>query len=74
MDSGRGIQVDVEDDEIIVTKPGTSFLPAYRMSVDEPRLVLTRSRMKGTIVSPAEFRDQAFGAAVNKARELRWII
>ena len=67
------MQVDIEDDEIVVTKPGTSFLLAYRKSVDQPHLVLTRSRMKGTILSPAlnEFRAQAFHAAVNKALSRR---
>jgi hypothetical protein len=66
----------VEEDEIVVTKPGTNFLLAYRKSVDQPRLVLTRSWMTLTPASRAinEFRALAFQAAVTKARELGWIV
>jgi hypothetical protein len=69
------LQINVEDDEIVVTKPGTAFLLGYRKSVDAPRLVLTRSWMASTPASKAmnEFRGQAFQAAVTKARELGWI-
>ena len=69
------LQVDVEDDEIVVTKPGTRYLLAYRRSNDQPRLVMTRSWMGPTTTAPGinEFRAQAFQAAVNKARELGWI-
>jgi hypothetical protein len=77
MGSGAGeIQLDVEDDEIVVTKPETRYLLTYRKSVDQQRLVMTRSWMKGTIASPArsEFRAQAIQAAVEKARELGWIV
>ena len=35
------IQVQVEDDEIVITKPGTAFLLGYRKSAEEPCLVLT---------------------------------
>jgi hypothetical protein len=70
------LRVSVEDDEIVVTKPGTTFLLAYRKSAEQPRIVLTRSWMKPIIASPAinEFRSQAYEAAVNKARELGWIV
>jgi hypothetical protein len=68
------VKVDLESDEIVVTKPGTTFLLAYRKAVDEPRLVLTRSRMPPTTASPAsEFRAQAWQAANERARELGWI-
>ena len=42
------LQVDVEDDEIVVTKPGTRDPLAYRRSIDQPRLVMTRSWMGPT--------------------------
>jgi hypothetical protein len=37
------IEVELIGEEIVVTKPGTTFLLAYRKSVEEPRLVLRRS-------------------------------
>ena len=73
---GREVELAVvlDGDEIVVTKPGTLLLLAYRKSVDEARLVLTRSSITGTRCTTAitEFRAQAFQAAVAKARELGW--
>ena len=62
--------------EIIVTKPGTDFMVAYRNSADSPTLKLTRSWVGPHITSPAisEFRSHAFKAAVSSARELDWIV
>jgi hypothetical protein len=70
------LHVEIEDDEIVVTKPGTRYLLAYRKLIDQPRLVLTRSWMGPTITAPgiSEFRAKAFQAAVQKARELGWIV
>ena len=70
------LRVELEGDEIVVRKPGTSFLLAYAKSVEQPRLVLTRSWMKPATPSPAigEFRTEAFQAAVSKARELGWFV
>jgi hypothetical protein len=72
---GDHLRVDLDGDEIVVTKPGTLLMLAYAKSVEQPRLVLTRSWMKPTTASPSivEFRAQAFQAAVSKARELGWI-
>jgi hypothetical protein len=72
---GGHLRVDLEGDEIVVRKPGTTLLLAYSKSAEQPRLVLTRSWVKPTTASPSigEFRDQAFQAAVIKARELGWI-
>jgi hypothetical protein len=69
------LRVDLEGDEIVVRKPGTTLLLAYSKSAEQPRLVLTRSWVKPTTpsLSIGEFRDQAFQAAVSKARELGWI-
>jgi hypothetical protein len=69
------LHVEIEEDEIVVTKPGTRYLLAYRKLIDQPRLVLTRSWMGPTITAPGirEFRAKAFQAAVQKARELGWI-
>jgi hypothetical protein len=69
------LRIDLEGDEIVVRKPGTSLLLAYSKSAEQPRLVLTRSWLKSTTPSPTtgEFRAQAFQAAASKARELGWI-
>jgi hypothetical protein len=39
------LNVELDGDEIVVTKPKSAFLLAYRKSIEEPRLVLTRSQM-----------------------------
>ena len=72
---GGHLRIDLEGDEIVVRKPGTPLLLAYSKSAEQPRLVLTRSWVKPNTASPSigEFRDQAFQAAVRKARELGWI-
>jgi hypothetical protein len=68
--------VVLDGDEIVVTKPGTLLLLAYRKSIDEPRLILTRSSITRTRSTTAitEFRAQAIQAAIAKARELGWIV
>ena len=69
------IEVKFDGEEIIVTKPGTDFMLAYRKRSDTPTLKLTRSWVGPHITSPAvnKFRAQAFQAAVAKSRELGWI-
>jgi hypothetical protein len=78
MDEAATLHVEIEDDEIVVTKRGTGYLVAYRKSVDQPRprLVITRIWMGPTTMAPGinEFRAQAWQAAVAKARELGWIV
>ena len=70
------LHIEVEEEEIIVTRPGTDFMVAYRKASDRPNLVLTRSWEAPTVTSPAisEFRAQAFQLAVSKARELGWLV
>ena len=69
------IEVELMGDEIVVTKPKTSFLLGYRKSIEEPRLVLTRSRMPPmSLAAASEFGAVAFHAAIDKARELGWIV
>ena len=69
------IQVKFDGKEIIVNKPGTDFMVAYRNSADSPTLKLTRSWVGPHITSPAisECRSPAVKAAVSTARELDWI-
>jgi hypothetical protein len=70
------LEVKLDGEEIIVTKPGTDFMLAYRKNPDRPNLMLWRSWVDIHITSPAisEFRAHAFQAAVSKARELGWIV
>src|SRR6476661_3438292 len=53
----------LDGDEIVVTKPGTLLLLAYQKSVDEPRLVVTRSSVARTPSTTAitEFRAGSRG-------------
>ena len=69
------IEVKFDGEEIIVTKPGTDFMLAYRKRPESPTLKLTRSWVNPHTTSPAvnEFRAQAFQVAVSKSRELGWI-
>jgi len=66
------LNVLLDSDEIVVTKPGTLLLLAYRKAVDEQPLVLTRSSMTRppTTAAITEFPAHAFQAVVTKAREL----
>jgi hypothetical protein len=69
------MRVDVEDDEIVVTKLGTSYMLAYAKPRRNSLLFVKRSWVTADAASPAisEFRAQAFHAALEKARELGWI-
>ena len=66
------IQVKFDGHEIIVTRPGTDMMTAYRKALDRPNLILTRSWETPRPIS--EFRAHAFQAAIKKARELGWIV
>ena len=67
------IEVKFDGAEIIITKPGTDFMLAYRKRPDSPTLKLTRSWVDPHITSPAisDFRAHAFQTAVSKAREIK---
>ena len=56
------IEVKFDGEEIIVTKPGTEMMTAYRKASDRPNLILTRSWVEPTVTSPAiaEFRAPPF--------------
>jgi hypothetical protein len=70
------LHVKFDGHEIIVTRPGTDMMTAYRKRPDSPNLVLTRSWENPSATSPeiSEFRAKAFHAAIAKARELGWIV
>jgi hypothetical protein len=67
------LHVELDGEEIVVTRPGTDMMTGYRKSPDSPTLVLTLSWVEPTVSSPeiSEFRAHAFQAAVSKARESR---
>ena len=69
------LHVKFDGNEIIVTRPGTEMMTAYRRSIRRT-LILTRSWENPTVTSPRinEFRAHAFQAAIKKARELGWIV
>ena len=59
------MRVDVEDDEIVVTKLVTSYMLAYAKPRRNSLLFVKRSWVAADAASPAisEFRAQAFQAA-----------
>jgi hypothetical protein len=71
------LQVDVQDGEIIVTLPGTSYAVTYYKPQSSPQLLAKRIPDKNdlrTWMSLSEFLVQAWRAADDKARELGWIV
>ncbi len=71
-----GLSVEVRGDLIIVTLPGTAFSATYQRQIGQPSLVLSAATTdpqadRQTIY---QFRADAFTAAINKARELGWIV
>jgi hypothetical protein len=70
------LHVELLGEEIVVTRPKTDFLLAYRKRIDRRSLIVTRSWVDPHTTSPAvsEFRARAFEAANAKARELGWIV
>ena len=66
------LRIEVRDDEIIVTLPGTSYRAVYHKSADKPGLMATfRSGRweQGTPMTPAG-STRAWKLANDKAREL----
>ena len=70
-----GIIVELDGDEIVVWKPGTVFLIAFKKPDHQRHLVVVRSWLADfTSKSSAEFRALAAQLAVIKARSLGWIV
>jgi hypothetical protein len=63
-------QVEVKDGEIIVALPSSGFMAVYFKRSGSPFLTL-RQRTK---TDDHELLAQVFRTAVNKARELGWIV
>jgi hypothetical protein len=69
------LRVEVEDDGIIVTLPGTTFRVIYRKPSQYPELVAFDLRGdKDAGITQANFLARAWRVANDKARELGWII
>jgi len=67
------LKVKFDGQEIIVTKPGTDFMLAYRKRPDSPNLVLTRSWESLPSRHPRLASSERTHAAVAKAREFGWL-
>jgi hypothetical protein len=67
------LQVEVGDDEIIVTQSGSKFRAVYHSvhhkPEDQPQLIV-----KGTPHGNYDFLANAWQVANDKARELGWIV
>ncbi len=63
------LRVEVVDDDIVVTQPGSNFSVVYYKPRDEPQLIV-----KGTPSGNYKFLARAWQAANDKARELGWIV
>ena len=68
------LHLQIDGDEIVVTRPGTDFELVYGRPRGERNLRLKRSWISRTDATPAvnEFRRAAQQAATAKARELGW--
>jgi hypothetical protein len=72
----KALNVELVGKEIVISKPGTDVMTAYRKAGDRPKLVLSRGWLQLTTISleRCQFRSLAYQAAVTKARELGWIV
>jgi hypothetical protein len=70
-----GVRVELVGDEIVVWKPGTVFLVAFRKSPHQQHLVVTRNWLSSFTSKPlAEFRSLAVRLGADKARSLGWLV
>jgi hypothetical protein len=71
------IQLEVWDDEIIVSLPGTSYAVTYYKPANSPQLLAKNFPGDDDVrteLTQAEFLATAWRLANDKARELRWIM
>ena len=73
------LRVLVDGTSIIVTMLGTDFSVTHQKQFSSPHLVLTHTSIIASGPAPVteaihQFRARAFHAAVDKARELGWIV
>jgi hypothetical protein len=69
------LRIEVEDDGIIVTLPGTTFRVIYRKANQSSGLIAFALRGdKSAGISQNNFLARAWRVANDKARELGWIV
>jgi hypothetical protein len=73
---GAELLVEVRGTQIIVTRPGTDFRATYEKPSNQPHLVMVSARIEPNASTELvfAFRSLAFRAAVDRARELGWIV
>jgi hypothetical protein len=71
-----GISVEHRGDLIIVTRHGTSFSASYRRETCFPGIMLDTetTEPRADLDAIREFIANAYGAAMQKARELGWTV
>ena len=72
-----GLRLDVVDDEIIVTLPGTSYSVTYFKRADLPQLLarnISHTDDLSASMTLSDFLSRAWRVANDKARELGWIV
>ena len=78
MTANDKLYVEVLDDEIIITLPGTSYTVTYYRATAFPQRLLTKSHSGGedhdAPMTQAEFHGRAWRLANDKARERGWIV
>ena len=69
------LRVEVKDDDIVITLPGTTFRVIYRKPDEAPGLVAYGVRGdEDAGVSQIDFLACAWRVANDKAKELGWIV
>ena len=71
------LHVEVLDDELVITLPGTSYAVTYYRATAFPQQLLAKSHSGEGSRCPntqAEFHGRAWRLANDKARELGWIV
>ena len=71
------LRVQVVDDEIIVTRPGSIYSVTYYKPERSPQLIARRIADRDDLRIPMKLSDflaQAWRLANEKARELGWIV
>jgi hypothetical protein len=70
------VKVEVQEDHIVVTLPGTSYAVTYYKPGEAPQLIVRSNWTDDpdASIELGEFRARAWITAVGKARELGWIV
>jgi hypothetical protein len=70
------LRIDVVDDEIIVSMPGTNYAVTYFKPANSPQLLAKNISNEDDFRIPlrlSEFLSRAWAIANDRARELGWI-